>query len=198
MKIKTKNGNSKMQNEQKLFFVTGNITKFNEAIQIIPELEMLSIELDEIQELDPHKVIKHKLNEAIKHHDNNRHKDAIFLVEDTSYYLVGMNGLPGPLAKWFKKALGLEGISKLTKVYGDQAIARSIIGCYHKGKIQFFEGELKGRIVFPRTGEGFGWDYIFVPYGETKTVSELGLQVKYKISMRSKAFQKLKEYLKIK
>src|SRR3990167_2594481 len=95
-KMKNKTNNEKTK---KIFMITSNKNKFAEAKVFIPEIEMLSIDLDEIQEIDPHVIIKHKLNEAIKNYDSKKHKNAIFLVEDTSFYLKGMNGLPGPFAK---------------------------------------------------------------------------------------------------
>lgn len=182
------------KNKTKIFMLTSNKNKFAEAKIFIPEIEMLSIDLDEIQEIDPHKVIKHKLNEAIKHYDNKKHNSAIFLVEDTSYYLAGMKGLPGPFAKWFEKTIELEGIAELTQIFGDRCIAKSIIGYYHNKEIKFFEGKLEGRITSPRKGQGFGWDFIFIPEGYDKTFSEMP-EEKHKISMRRKAFEKLKEYL---
>lgn len=58
-------------------------------------------------------------------------------------------------------------------------------------------GELHGRIIKePRGTGGFGYDPIFVPDGYEKTVAELELEEKNKISHRAKAFNKLHEELK--
>lgn len=38
-------------------------------------------------------------------------------MEDTSLYLEGLNGLPGPLIKWFLQKIGLEGIVQHCKKY---------------------------------------------------------------------------------
>ena len=40
------------------YFITGNKNKFQEAKLIIPQLEQLDIDLPEIQEIDPQKVIE--------------------------------------------------------------------------------------------------------------------------------------------
>jgi XTP/dITP diphosphohydrolase len=49
-------------------------------------------------------------------------------------------------------------------------------------------GELRGRIGDARRGsEGFGYDPIFVPDGETRTVAELGNEWKAEHSHRSRA-----------
>jgi XTP/dITP diphosphohydrolase len=47
----------------------------------------------------------------------------------------------------------------------------------------------------PRGERGFGWDKIFKPKGYDKTLGEMSLDEKNKISMRKKALVKLKNYL---
>ena len=49
----------------KIFFVTSNRNKFNEAKDIIGEnLEIASLEIEEIKNLDTAEVVKFKLEEA--------------------------------------------------------------------------------------------------------------------------------------
>ena len=173
-----------------LFFITGNVGKFNEAKTFIPELKQLDLGLIEIQSLDAHEIIKHKLAEAQKHHKGR------FVVEDISVYIDRMNGLPGPLIKWFANSIGYDGLAKLAKVFGNKASAKCIVGYFDGKNIEFFEGEVKGAIVEPRGYGGVGWDKNFQPVGYEKTFSEMTLEEKNKISMRKIAFEKLKEYLK--
>ena len=176
-----------------LHFITGNSNKFREAKSIIPFIEKLDIELPEIQELDPKKVIEEKLKEAIKKYSGE------FFCGDTSIYINCLNGFPGPLIKWFLKALGNKGIYELVSKYEDKGVvAKTVIG-YADGKtVKFFEGVLKGEIVSPRGKENFGWDPIFKPLGFEKTLAEMSLEEKNEISMRKKALEKLKEYLESK
>ena len=65
-----------------------------------------------------------------------------------------------------------------------------------KRSIRYFEGNLSGRIVRPRGKNGFGWDMIFLPAGRKKTLAEMTLEEKNKISMRRAAFQKLASHLR--
>ena len=50
-----------------IYFITGNKDKFNEAKEVIPDLDFISLGLDEIQELDSKKIIEHKVKEALKY-----------------------------------------------------------------------------------------------------------------------------------
>ncbi|MBY0472968.1 non-canonical purine NTP pyrophosphatase [Patescibacteria group bacterium] len=173
-----------------LYFITGSKNKVAEVQSVLPDIEQMEINLPEVQELDPHTILAAKLAEAQKHHKGE------FIVEDTSLYFEGMNGLPGPFVKWFFEALGAGGLASLAEFYGGKATAKTLIGyADEKGEVQFFEGEMKGMIVQPRTPSGFGWDNIFVPEGYDKTFGELGPEIKNTISMRVQAARKLKEYL---
>ena len=63
-----------------LYFITGNTGKFEEVKSLIPFLQQKDIDLPEIQELDPQKIITAKLQEAQKHVQGG------VIVEDTSLY----------------------------------------------------------------------------------------------------------------
>lgn len=175
-----------------LYFITGNDHKFEEIHSVLDgKVEQLKIDLPEIQDFDAHNIIRAKLKEALKHHDGD------FIVEDTSLYLEGLNGLPGPLIKWFIERLGRQGIANLAEKQGNtRAIAKTIIGYAHADQIHFFEGVLPGTIVSPRGESGFGWDPIFQPDGHPQTFAEMGQDKKNTLSMRKQAAQQLKSFLK--
>jgi non-canonical purine NTP pyrophosphatase (RdgB/HAM1 family) len=174
-----------------IYFVTGNKGKFEEAKAILDgELEQLDINLPELQEIDAHKIIQAKLKAAFDHHDGQ------FIVDDTSLYLDCLNGLPGPLIKWFLQTVGKEGLYKITQAFGDnKARAKAIIG-YATGPddIQFFEGVVSGMIVDPKGIEGFGWDSIFLPDGQDKTYAEMTADEKNAISHRQLALDQQRDF----
>jgi inosine/xanthosine triphosphate pyrophosphatase family protein len=87
-----------------LIFITGNENKANFLAQNLGiELEHISIDLDEIQSLDPHKVVDHKVRQAYK----LLHRPV--LVEDSGLSFVGMNSkLPGTSRRFWALICGNE------------------------------------------------------------------------------------------
>lgn len=174
-----------------LYFITGNKNKFEEAKSVLPELEQMDIDLPEIQEIDAKLIIKHKLEEALKHHKG------FFIVEDTSLYMDCLHGLPGPLIKWFMKTIGNDGLANLAqKLSNSKAQAKTIIGyATDDDNVHFFEGSISGEIVSPQGDTNFGWDPIFKPDGYDVTFAEMPKEEKNKISMRRQALDTLKQFI---
>lgn len=176
-----------------IYFITGNTGKISEAKAILgaDRIEALDIDLPEIQEINPQTIIKEKLSEALKH------RSADLIVEDTSLYLDALNGLPGPLIKWFLKTIGVNGLFEIAEKLGNHsAQAKTIIGYAEDSKnIKFFEGTIEGKIVRPSGNNGFGWDAIFKPNGYDITFGQMSSEEKNLFSMRRLAFQKLRDYL---
>lgn len=173
-----------------LYFITGNKNKFQEARLIIPELEQLDVDLPEIQEVDPQVIIEAKLKEA------SSHQNGQLIVEDTGLYINCLDGLPGPLIKWFHKTIGYPKLAELVMKYPNhQAEAKAVIGYFDQTNIKFFEGKISGQIVLPRGETNFGWDIIFEPNGFDKTFAQMSIEEKNQISMRRQAFENLKDFL---
>lgn len=177
----------------KIYFITGNKGKFREGEALLPQLERIDMDLPEEQSLDPHLVISKKLETALKSHEGP------LIVEDTSLYLDGLNGFPGPLIRWMTQAVGNQGIYELCQsIKNRRAVAKTVIGYADEtGKIVYFEGEVHGQIVAPagELGKGFGWDNIFQPDGLNETFAEMGMEYKNEFSMRTAAFRQLVEHL---
>lgn len=171
-----------------MHFITGSQGKFNEVKALMPDIEQLNIDLPEVQSTDPKEIIHAKLQAAV---DSTE-----CIVEDTGLYLDCLNGLPGPLVKWFIEKLTIRGIADLAHKYENQrAHATTWIGYRSpSGTVEFFEGKIPGVIVSPR-GEGFGWDAIFQPDGYAHTFGEMTREEKNSMSMRKLAVEKLQIYL---
>ena len=73
---------------------------------------------------------------------------------------------------------------------------RTIIALIMNDREYLFEGQVSGRIITERRGtEGFGYDPVFIPDGETRTFAEMSLSEKNRISHRAQAFEKLRTFL---
>ncbi len=174
-----------------IHFITGNPGKFKEAKAIIPELSQLDLDLPEIQELDPQKIIQAKLETVYDHHTG------AFVVEDVCLSFSCLQGLPGPLTKWFEIGMGLEAMADLVHRYDDHRVTASTIVGFspQQREIHYFTGEIHGTVVKPRGKGGFGFDTIFQPEGYEVTLAEMPADEKRTISHRGQAFRKLKEFL---
>ena len=173
-----------------LYFITGNSNKLKEAQQILGNIEGKKLDLPEIQERDPRKIIEAKLRAAQSQHQGQ------FICDDTSLCFDCLGGLPGPFIKWFLEELGPQGLYDLVSKYDNHsATARCIIGYSNGDDIQFFEGVDRGTIVKPRGETTFGWDPIFLPDGHAKTYAQMTAVEKNAISHRTLALQQFKEYM---
>ena len=62
--------------------------------------------------------------------------------------------------------------------------------------IETFEGVMEGTIIdAPRGENGFGYDPIFVPAGETRTFAEMSQEEKNQISHRARALKKALDFI---
>ena len=178
-----------------IFYVTSNEGKFLEAKALIPGLKQSSLDLEEIQSLDPLEIAKHKALAAMK-----KVKSKSLVVDDVSLYLEAFDyKLPGPLIKWFLLSVGSKGIYEIAekfKKYGAFAVCTL---CYvdRKGKIKVFTGKAKGKIVSSSNNSNKSWDYVFMLDGKDKTFAEMSIYEKNLISHRGLAIKKLKRYLRV-
>ena len=171
-------------------FVTGNKNKLREMKKIIPDAEQLDADLPEIQSMDPKEIVKEKLHAAQKLSDSD------VVVEDVSFHMDALGGLPGPFVKWVLKSMGRHGLAEVAKATGKHgAEARCTVGLVNEEGVQFFEGSVKGTIVDPRGDSAFGFDPIFQPDGSAKTFAEMTTEEKNRVSHRGIALAKLKAYL---
>ena len=172
---------------QDVFFVTGNRFKLQEVEAVLGKMRHIDLDLPEVQELDSRKVVIAKAQAAVQQGYSP------VLIEDTSLSLHALNGLPGPLIKWFLKALGGEGVyhMRLSRQNCDAEV-KTIFGlALGPQTLIYGEGVVQGKVVPPR-GRGFGWDSIFQPHGSEKTMGEMTPEEKASFSMRVRALQDLR------
>ena len=173
-----------------LTIITGNKNKFEEAKKIFQYLSCVDIDVDEIQSMDSKEVVTKKLGSILKQFKKP------FFCEDVSLEINALNKFPGPFIKFFLNSTGNKKIAKIVNSFEDRSAKLICLVGYFDGKKEhYFKGEIKGEIVTPRGVSGFGIDPIFKPINSEKTLSELTMEEKNKISHRYKAYAKLKEHL---
>ena len=119
--------------------------------------------------------------------------DAWLLGEDSGLEVDALGGEPGlHSARWSDRPIDdllarLEGEVDRRARYVCELVCVEPDGAEYRGT-----GTLEGRIAAgPRGSEGFGYDPIFVPEGETRTVAELGNDWKAGNSHRARAARAL-------
>lgn len=159
------------------------------------KLDHHKLDLDEVQDIDPPRVLEHKAKEAY------RILGKPVLVEDTSLTFTAMGRLPGPFIKFFVHELSMDGICKMMNAFDDRSgFADIIFGLYDGKEFRVFDGRVEGTVAAnPRDGEAgiaHGWDSIFIPAGQNKTFSEMNEDEYTNYSARKKAVEKLAKYIK--
>lgn len=123
--------------------------------------------------------------------------------DDSGLEVEALNGAPGVLSARYagpqrSNADNIELLLKnLTGLSNLKAQFRTVVTFIDgSGKSTQFEGVLKGEILFsPRGNAGFGYDPIFLPWGYNKTLAEMTIDEKNKISHRALAIRELVNYL---
>lgn len=181
----------------KLFFVTTNGHKFEEARAILSEHGIEIEQIDESYIEDKESSIQEIASSAAKQLAEKHQKPII--VEDTGIFFAAFKDFPGAHAKLMFNCLGYEGLLKLLAGTEHEAYFLTCVGfCQPGEKAQVFEGRLNGHITmvpYNLEKDVMPYERIFVPGNDVRTLSGMSREEKNKISHRSKAFNKLAEYL---
>jgi XTP/dITP diphosphohydrolase len=123
--------------------------------------------------------------------------------DDTGLEVEALNGEPGVYSARYAgpEKLAWKNMEKLISALSEKSNKKarfvSWICLIINNQTYYFEGELKGTIISEMKGmNGFGYDPIFVPEGETRTLAEMSSEEKNSISHRAIALQKMKDFLK--
>lgn len=127
------------------------------------------------------------------------------LGEDSGLEVEGLNNLPGIHSARYAgpKASDSENTAKLLKMMSLRSAQNRkakfvccIVAFSPDGKEHVVESTMDGAIAAKQAGNtGFGYDPIFIPEGESKTLAELPPAFKNKNSHRAKALRQLSEIL---
>ncbi len=176
---------------QQLILVTHNKGKLREANRVarrygislstpkyIGKFEIQSDSLAEISE--------YAAKEAYKHIKKP------LLVDDTGMFIHALNDFPGVYTSHALERIGNGGLLKLMDgIKNRSADSKCALSFYDGKTFRCFVGRMDGSILRNQKGNGgFGFDSIFSPKGyKGKSLAELGMDDKNRVSHRGKAFE---------
>lgn len=171
-------------------FVTSNKGKFAEACAIFGEIVQKDIGYTEIQADTLEEVAAYGMKEV-----SERLKGPVML-EDAGLFVEALKGFPGVYSAYVQRTLGNAGILKLMQDVEDRrAYFKSVVAYVEPGSEPvMFSGEVHGQIGYEARGDrGFGYDPIF--YVAEKSLGEMEISEKNKISHRAASMNALKRWL---
>lgn len=180
---------------EEVYFATGNKHKFKEALDVFGTvgvaLKQFEFKHNEIRSDSLEEVAKESAEAAYKELGK-----PVF-VEDSGLFIDTLEGFPGTYSAWVYKKLGCKGILKLLEGAENRKARFEACIAYHDGKnVETFKGICGGSISEEQKGkEGFGYDPVFVPEGESSTFAE-SITLKNKYSHRYKSLLELISYFK--
>ena len=123
------------------------------------------------------------------------------IADDSGIEVDALDGGPGPRSARFagEVASDADNLAKLIRLVADMepdartARYRCVAAiAWSDGRTMHAEGTCEGTLITqPRGDRGFGYDPVFVPQGERRTMAELGDEEKDRISHRGRAFRAL-------
>lgn len=182
----------------KLVFATSNANKIKEVKPLLGDrLSLLGLKdincLEEIPETTG--TIEGNAVQKAQYVYDNYGIDCF--AEDTGLEVVALDMKPGVnTARYAGEAKDPKAnmAKMLDELEGEQNRAaqfRTVIAYIKNGKVETFEGIVKGRIAIEEKGtDGFGYDPIFIPENEERTFAEMTQEEKNQMSHRARALEK--------
>lgn len=190
-----------------ILFLTNNDHKINEYKNILPQNFNL-ITLKQLN-LDPNysengNTFEQNAQIKLNSLPTKQLKNIDYVIsEDSGICVEALKGEPGIYSARYSGKSWIDNnnlvLQKLSGVVNRQAFFVAVIGIKNvrTGEISFCKGTMKGFISeeFNQDGEGFAYDFIFIPNGYNDVIAKLGLEIKNQLSHRYKAIKKLVEFL---
>ena len=186
----------------KLIFATHNKNKLDEVTKITPEhIKVLSLSEIGFNEDIPETELTLEGNAKLKVDAILRSENVDCFSDDSGLFVEALNGDPGVISARYsgKRNTSMNNellLRNMQSVKSRSAYYKSVFCLYFNGNHHFFEGQLYGEIASrPKGNNGFGYDPIFIPKGHTATLGEIGEIVKLELSHRTRALNKMIEFI---
>lgn len=114
-----------------------------------------------------------------------------FLLEDSGFVIHALKGFPGPYSAYVQQTLGNAGVLQTMESVEQELRTAHFESCLtyvDETSIHQFTGVCKGHVAQQALGtDGFGYDPIFIPLGETRSFAQMTRDEKNQQSHRGKA-----------
>ena len=188
----------------KIVFATNNKNKIIEIQQLLPRsIEIISLESIGCHEEIPETADTIEENAIMKANYVTQKYGYDCFADDTGLEVESLNGAPGVFSARYagEQKDADDNMNKLLKELENKsnrnAQFKTIIALNINGQQNIFKGIAKGKIILEKIGnQGFGYDPLFIPEGQSLTFAQLSLQEKGAISHRGKATEQLIAFLK--
>lgn len=186
-----------------LVFATNNQNKASEIQDMLSERYKILTLKDIGCDVDiPETAETLEGNAKIKSEYVLKHFERDVFADDTGLEVDALDGAPGVYSARYAggERSSEANMNKLLEALAGNenraAQFRTVISLEWKGETHFFEGIVRGNIAEAKTGkDGFGYDPIFIPEGETRSFAEMEKSEKNEISHRGRAVRKLVDFL---
>lgn len=187
----------------KLCFATNNLHKLEEVrFKLGNQYELISLnDIGYTGELPENQKTLEGNSLEKAQYVYNRYRINCF-ADDTGLIVKALKGAPGVLSARYAGPGkdSLDNIKLLLDELADKtdrtALFTTIVTLILDGEVHQFEGSIQGTITKALKGNtGFGYDPVFLPKGYDKTFAEMSLSKKNEISHRTRAVNKLVNFL---
>ena len=187
----------------KIVFATNNAHKLDEVRQVVGNsFDIVSLRECGITEDIPENEPTLEGNALSKARYIHARTGLDCFADDTGLEVEALGGAPGVRSARYagdQHDFDANNTLLLKNLEGEEnrtARFRTVIALILGGKEYLFEGKVEGSIIDHMSGtEGFGYDPMFVPEGDTRTFAEMSAEEKNAISHRGRAVAKLVEFL---
>ena len=188
-----------------LVFATHNSNKAKEIQSLLPaDFQILTLTQINCNEEISETAQTLEGNSLLKAQFVNDNFNLNCFADDTGLEIKALNGRPGVYsARYAGEEKSAESnmnrvLSELKNESNRKAQFRTVITLILNDKTHIFEGVINGTISAEKKGiDGFGYDPIFIPEGETRTFAEMTLEEKNQQSHRARAFEKMVSFLNL-
>jgi XTP/dITP diphosphohydrolase len=190
----------------KVVLATRNEGKIVELRRILGDVDVVGLEEFPNAPDVPETELTFAGNALLKARAIAAHTGLPAVADDSGLCVDALNGMPGVFsARWSGRHgddeanldLVLGQLSDVSPAHRGARFVCVAAIAWPSGEEWTVEGDLTGHLINERRGtNGFGYDPIFVPDGESRTTAEMSPEDKDAISHRGKAFRALAAHLR--